>query len=43
VKPKVESMDTMVKESQEIVRRGKNDQFIGNWDVANKCNMYQYK
>ncbi len=26
-----------MKESQEIVRREKNDQFVGNWDVANKC------
>jgi hypothetical protein len=31
-----------IKERGEIVRRGKNEQFIGNWDVANTCNMHQY-
>jgi hypothetical protein len=31
-----------IKESGKIVKRGKNEQFIGNWDVANTCNMHQY-
>jgi len=41
--PKVESMGTMVDQRErKNIRRGKNEQFIGNWDVANTCNMHQY-